>query len=116
MFTFDSDKLPSMPGGSLFEVVTLPAGYITGVKTPTPMFAMPNYFVCRADLNEEVAYNVAKTIAEHSKDLANVSSSFTEIGTQERSVKKYEDHFCPVSSRSYPISKGGRLVDCRITI
>ena len=51
---------------------TIPAGTYTGVDSDTVVIGTRNNLVCGADVDEDVVYNVVKTIMEHQEDLADI--------------------------------------------
>ena len=51
---------------------TIPAGTYTGVDEEAVVLGTRNNLICRADIEDEVVYNVVKTIIEHREDLPDV--------------------------------------------
>lgn len=55
-----------------FFACTIPAGTYTGVNNDTQVLGTRNNLICGTDVDEEIVYNVTKTIIEHQDDLADV--------------------------------------------
>lgn len=56
----------------------IPAKTYKGVDKDTQTVSVQTLVVCRADLPDEVAYNIVKTVFEHKKELDQIHSSFRE--------------------------------------
>lgn len=55
-----------------FYAYTIPAGVYTGVDEDVVSIATRNNLVCASDVEDEVVYNVVKSIIDHQADLADI--------------------------------------------
>lgn len=55
-----------------FYEYTIPGGVYTGVKEDTVVLGTRNNLICASSVDEEIVYNVVKSIIEHEADLADV--------------------------------------------
>jgi len=65
-----------------FYRATIPAGTYTGVDEETVSIGTRNNLICRADISEEVVYNVVKTLIEHQADLPDVHPQAKHFNTE----------------------------------
>jgi len=56
----------------------IPGKIYKGVDQDTQTIAVQTLVVCRADLSDDIAYNIVKTVFEHKKELDLIHSSFRE--------------------------------------
>lgn len=61
---------------AIYKPVTLPAGTYQGVDVDTPTVNSPGWFVVRADMDETLAYQIVKVIAEHLDELRGINAEF----------------------------------------
>ena len=78
------DKM--VKGGSIFIKSIIPANTYKGVETPTQTVSVPCLIVSRADLPDEVAYNIVKAVFEHKDELDLIHSAFKDT-TLENATK-----------------------------
>jgi TRAP transporter TAXI family solute receptor len=62
----------------IFSKGIIPAKTYKGVDKDTQTICVQQVMICRADLSEEAAYNIVKTVFEHKKELDQIHSSFRE--------------------------------------
>jgi uncharacterized protein len=62
----------------IFSKSVIPAKTYKGVDKDTQTICVQQVMICRADLPEDVAYRIVKTVFEHKKELDQIHSSFRE--------------------------------------
>jgi len=65
-----------------FFECTIPAGTYTGVDTDTVVIGTRNNLICSKDVDEEIVYNVVKSIIEHAADLPDVHPQASQFNTE----------------------------------
>jgi len=66
--------------------IQLPAKYLSVLDKPQVVFGWPSMLLCRADLNEQASYTIAKIIMEHGRELDKIGPGFKEVGVDQFSI------------------------------
>lgn len=91
----------------IWREYTIKAGTYPGQKNDIHTIAQPNFLACRANLSEEVAYLVAKTIYENLTYLTNIHKA-TSVMKLENAVRALPVPLHPGAARYY-LEKGLKI-------
>lgn len=87
--------------GAIYVEDSFPAGAYSGdVKEETPTVAVPNYLLVPADMDEELAYNIIKTLFDHKDELVAVHPAAEDL-TLENAVSGKVVEYHPGAIRYY---------------
>ena len=98
-----ADVLPQLQreyGNSLYQAAEIPAGAYRGVDRPVPVVAVRNQLVARADLPDDLVYDITRVIFEHQPELVAVHPEARKL-TLESAVKHSPAPFHPGAIRYY---------------
>jgi TRAP transporter TAXI family solute receptor len=74
----DSEVDKMVKGSSIFVKAVIPGHIYKGVDSDTQTVSVPCLVVSRADMSDEMAYNIVKTVFEHKDELNQMHSAFKE--------------------------------------
>jgi TRAP transporter TAXI family solute receptor len=74
----DSEIDKMVKGSPVFMKATIPGHIYKGVDKDTQTVSVSCMVVCRADMSDEMAYNIVKTVFEHKDELNIMHSAFKE--------------------------------------
>lgn len=79
---FPPEKVKSLERITNVPVMTMPAGYLPGMKEATPILARPFFFYSRKDLPDEIAYKFVKTVIENHQKASKTLLEAREMGKE----------------------------------
>lgn len=94
------DELVAEYGAIYVEDVFAAGSYSDDVKEDTPVVAVPNYLLVPADMDEQLAYDIIRTMFEHKDELVAVHPEAEKL-TLERAVSGEVVEYHPGAIRYY---------------
>jgi len=75
--------------GPIYYKTVMPKKVYTGLEVDVPVSGVSNLLMCHQDMDEQMAYNVVKTIFEHMSDLAAIHAEGKNIHIKDNAQNKF---------------------------